>query len=1012
MMRDPLRFVLVTVLGLSLWAPPPVARATQVLSKSAPAGLSPAPWLNLDGTLTVTEPAFGALDLAGYNVTVDASRGPIFSPETDSAAAVAPGQWDTIGTGLGALTGKVLAIAVMGTTVFVGGTFLDAANLPAADYVARWDGTQWSALGASSNGAGSLSSAVYALAVHGADLYAGGSFGGIYDGAAYLGAAARVAKWDGTHWSALGSNGANGPALGATVQSLAVDAAGNVYAGGWFTNVNNNGVVLPEADYIARWNGANWSAVGHNGAGDGALGNVVYALQFSGSDLFVGGGFTNVNNNGVSLPAADYIARWDGATWSALGSNGAANGAITNVVWSLTLLGTNLIVGGSFVNVNNQGVTLGAADYLAQWDGSNWSALGSNGAGNGALNSVVYSLTAIGNTLYIGGCFSNVNDAGTSLTAADGIARWDGSHWTALGSNGSGDGAIPAVGSCQQGVVSALASRNGQIIAGGNFVDVNNSGSPLPAADMLAIWDGTDWSAVGAVPNGSLNSLVQAVVVVGTDLYVGGGFTDVSDQGANLPAADYVARWDGSNWSALGSNGAGNGALNGLVYALAVDAQGNLYAGGGFTNVNDNGAALPAADYLARWDGTHWSALGDNGAGNGALNGSVTALAFSGSDLIVGGIFTNASNHGVSDPAADYLAVWDGTTWSALGSNGAGDGSLNNFVAALAVSGTDLYVGGWFTDVNNNGTLLTAADCIARWDGTDWSALGGDGAGGGSINDDPGSNGVRAILVDGSDVYVGGYFNNLNNQGVVLTAADSIARWDGSNWSALGNNGSGNGALFGGEVRAIVKHGSTLYVGGTHSAVNSSFAAGRVAQWNGVTWSSLSSNGSGGSPINHWVYALAVSGEDLIVAGAFDDVTQNAVAVAAADFLAAYGIGTDMTEPQIQAVTRLNPDPTYAGNVNFAVAFSENVTGVSAADFALQASGLTGAQILYVTGTNADYVVHIATGSGDGSVRLDVPGTATITDFAGNPLAGLPYTVGPTYTVIGQTALFLPSLAK
>ena len=113
MMRDPLRFVLVTVLGLSLWAPPPVARATQVLSKSAPAGLSPAPWLNLDGTLTVTEPAFGALDLAGYNVTVDASRGPIFSPETDSAAAVAPGQWDAIGTGLGALTGRRSLVEIL-----------------------------------------------------------------------------------------------------------------------------------------------------------------------------------------------------------------------------------------------------------------------------------------------------------------------------------------------------------------------------------------------------------------------------------------------------------------------------------------------------------------------------------------------------------------------------------------------------------------------------------------------------------------------------------------------------------------------------------------------------------------------------------------------------------------------------------------------------------------------------------------------------------------------------------
>ncbi|MBI4789211.1 MAG: hypothetical protein HY782_19435, partial [Chloroflexi bacterium] len=49
----------------------------------------------------------------------------------------------------------------------------------------------------------------------------------------------------------------------------------------------------------------------------------------------------------------------------------------------------------------------------------------------------------------------------------------------------------------------------------------------------------------------------------------------------------------------------------------------------------------------------------------------------------------------------------------ALGSNGAGGASLNNPVYALAVSGDDLYVGGMFTDVNNNGAPLTAADRVA-----------------------------------------------------------------------------------------------------------------------------------------------------------------------------------------------------------------------------------------------------------------------------------------------------------
>ena len=46
------------------------------------------------------------------------------------------------------------------------------------------------------------------------------------------------------------------------------------------------------------------------------------------------------------------------------------------------------------------------------------------------------------------------------------------------------------------------------------------------------------------------------------------------------------------------------------------------------------------------------------------------------------------------------------------------DGSLTGLVNAIAVSGTDVYVGGYFTNVNNNGTILPAADYVAKWNGS------------------------------------------------------------------------------------------------------------------------------------------------------------------------------------------------------------------------------------------------------------------------------------------------------
>ncbi|MDL1895248.1 hypothetical protein FBQ82_03180 [Anaerolineae bacterium CFX7] len=396
-----------------------------------------------------------------------------------------------------------------------------------------------------------------------------------------------------------------------------------------------------------------WSALGSNGAGNGSLDWTVWALAVSGSDVYVGGFFTNVNNNGTVLGAADYIAKWDGTNWSALGSNGAGDGSLNHIVYALAVSGSDLYVGGYFTNVNNNGTALGAADYIAKWDGTNWSALGSNGAGDGSLNNVVYPLAVSGSDLYVGGFFTDVNNNGTVLGAADRIAKWDGTNWSALGSDGAGDG--------------------------------------------------------------SLNYQVNALAVSGSDLYVGGFFTDVNNNGTVLGAADNVAKWDGTNWSALGSNGAGNASLNGSVWTLAVSGS-DVYVGGNFYDVNNNGTALGAADYIAKWDGTNWSALGSNGAGNGSLNYWVHALAVSGSAVYVGGEFYDVNNNGTVLGAADYIAKWDGTNWSALGSDGAGDGSLNSTVNALAVSGSDLYVGGYFTDVNNGGTVLTAADRAARFE--------------------------------------------------------------------------------------------------------------------------------------------------------------------------------------------------------------------------------------------------------------------------------------------------------
>lgn len=162
-----------------------------------------------------------------------------------------------------------------------------------------------------------------------------------------------------------------------------------------------------------------------------------------------------------------------------------------------------------------------------------------------------------------------------------------------------------------------------------------------------------------------------------------------------------------SNWVSLGTSPwFAYSDSQPTVNALAFMGT-NLYAGGNFTNIGG-----VAANFFAKWDGSNWSAGGGGVFSTHPYAGGVSALATIGTNLYVGGFFTNAGGVAVNN-----IAKWDGSNWSALGSG------INGQVNALAVSGTNLYVGGGFTSAGG-----VAVNGIAQWNGTNWSALGTGGA--------------------------------------------------------------------------------------------------------------------------------------------------------------------------------------------------------------------------------------------------------------------------------------------
>ncbi len=119
-------------------------------------------------------------------------------------------------------------------------------------------------------------------------------------------------------------------------------------------------------------------------------------------------------------------------------------------------------------------------------------------------------------------------------------------------------------------------------------------------------------------------------------------------------------------------------------------------------------------------------------------------------------------------------------------------------------------------------------------------------------------------------------------------------------------------------------------------------------------------------------------------------------------------LNTAGVPPVLTSIVRAGANPTNATSVDFTVTFSKSVTGVDAADFTPTTTGVSAAAVSGVSGSGSSYTVTVNTETGDDTIRLDLPVSATITDLAGNPLASLPFTGGATYTVSKTFNLYLP----
>ena len=119
--------------------------------------------------------------------------------------------------------------------------------------------------------------------------------------------------------------------------------------------------------------------------------------------------------------------------------------------------------------------------------------------------------------------------------------------------------------------------------------------------------------------------------------------------------------------------------------------------------------------------------------------------------------------------------------------------------------------------------------------------------------------------------------------------------------------------------------------------------------------------------------------------------------------------------PLVQSITLNDPNPTNANTLNFTVTFNQAVTGVDVSDFSINAAiGIVGEAVSTVSGSGTTYIVTVATGTGEGNLRLDVVDNDSIISqstgvkLGGSGLGNGNFNSGPSYN-IDRTAPSKPS---
>ncbi len=526
---------------------------------------------------------------------------------------------------------------------------------------------------------------------------------------------------------------------------------------------------------------------------------IVRTIVVSGSDVYVGGDFNGVNsiNGTLTRNRLAKLNNTDGTADATWDPNAGGS------VYAIAISGSDIYVGGSFTTINGT-TTRNRLAKLNNTDGTADATWNPNASGS------VYAIAISGSYIYVGGAFSGANSINGTLTR-NYLAKLNNTDGTAAAWNPNA-----------LGNVNSIAISGSDIYVGGAFNGSNSINGTL-TRNRLAKLNNTDGTA-DATWDPNASGTINVITINGSDIYVGGQFTTIN----GVTARSRIARLNNTdgiadaNWDP---------SANSTVLTIAINGS-DMYVGGTFMQMNRT-----TRNNIARFSKTtgefdpNWNPNADN---------TVYSVVINGTDIYLGGVFVN-----IGGQARNKLAKVNNTdgsvdaTWTP---------NANDHVFYMVTDGSNLYVAGTFTAVGGQ-----SREALAKLNFTNGNADA-------TWNPNPaGSRDVYGIAIDGSDIYVSGYFGTIGGQ-----TRNRIAKLNNTNGNADATwNPNANGSY----TRRLAVDASGVYAVGDFDTVGGQ-PRNRIARLNKTNGDADSWNPNANSTCS----AIALYGSDVYVGGGFSTI--------------------------------------------------------------------------------------------------------------------------------------------